>query len=190
MSASDDLALPEVRPWQVISSTTLFSRHWLELREDRVRLANGHEIEQFHVLVGPSWAGVVCVTEDDRVVLVRQYRHGLRGASLELPAGVIEGAEDPMLAAQRELLEETGYGADRWVPLLSVAAEPARHAHRAHFFCAQGARHVAAPRRDASEEMHVVLVQRSRLIELVERGQIVHGVHIGAILLAARRGLL
>src|SRR5882672_10379867 len=92
--------------WQVLSEITLIAQRWLEVREQRVRLANGHEIERFHLIKGPDWAGVLCLTEAREVVLVRQYRHGIAGPSLELPAGVLDGAEEPLAAARRELLEE------------------------------------------------------------------------------------
>lgn len=177
-------------PWQVLARRTLLERHWISVREDRVRLANGHEIEEFHVITSPSWASVLAVTESDEVVLVRQYRHGIAGESLELPAGVIEAGEAPLEAAQRELLEETGYAAERWEPIASVATEPSRHTVRAHFFCALGAKPVAAHSPDASEEIELVLVPKNSLVELVLRGDIVHGVHVGAILVAERRGLL
>jgi 8-oxo-dGTP pyrophosphatase MutT (NUDIX family) len=177
-------------PWQVLTRKTLVSKHWLTIHEDRVRLANGHEIDQFHVIEGPSWASVITVTDADQIVLVRQYRHGIAGESLELPAGVIEPGEAPLEAARRELREETGYAAETLEPLATFATEPSRHTVRAHFFCARGARLAAARAEDASEDIEVVLVPRPALLELIESGRIVHGIHIAAILLAERRGLL
>jgi 8-oxo-dGTP pyrophosphatase MutT (NUDIX family) len=179
-----------VVPWQVLTRRTLVERRWLSVHEHRVRLSNGHEIDEFHVIETPAWAGVLAVTENDEVVLVRQYRHGIAGESLELPAGVIEAGEDPLHAAKRELLEETGYAAERWESIAVFAPEPSRHATRAHFFCALGARPVAPNAPDASEEIELVKVSRSELVELVLRGNVVHGVHVGAILFAERKGLL
>jgi 8-oxo-dGTP pyrophosphatase MutT (NUDIX family) len=176
--------------WKVLETKTLLSRRWLELREQRIALPNGHEIEQFHLIQAPDWASALCVTEQGRVVLVRQYRHGLGGSSLELPAGVIEPGEDPLAAARRELCEETGFEAERWTALSSVATEPARHTTRAHFFCALGARRVRAPALDPSEDLQLVEVGREELARLVEGGEIEHGVHVGAILLAMKRGLV
>ena len=71
-----------MKPWQVLDSKLLIDERWLQLREDRVRLENGHEIDRFHVIHGPDWTSVLCVTHESEVVLVRQYRHGLGSVSL------------------------------------------------------------------------------------------------------------
>jgi 8-oxo-dGTP pyrophosphatase MutT (NUDIX family) len=179
-----------VKPWQVLDSKLLIDERWLQLREDRVRLGNGHEIERFHVIHGPDWASVLCVTNDSEVVLVRQYRHGMKGASLELPAGVIEPHETPEEAARRELAEETGYESDDWVSIQTVSTEPARHTTRAHFFVARGARATQGPTPEETESLELVRVPLGELSRLATDGSIVHGVHVGAILVALARGLV
>lgn len=179
-----------MKPWHVLDSKLLIDERWLQLREDRVRLANGHEIERFHVIHGPDWASVLCVTNDSEVVLVRQYRHGAGSPSLELPAGVIEPHETPEEAARRELLEETGYESDDWVSIQSVSTEPARHTTRAHFFCARGARRTRPAAPEETEVLEQVLVPLSDLSGLALDGSILHGVHVGAILVAFARGLV
>lgn len=176
--------------WQVLNDTSLVSQRWLEVREQRVRLANGHEIEQFHLIRSPHWAAVICLTAAREVVLVRQYRHGFGGPSLELPAGVIESDEAPIAAARRELREETGFEAESIEPLLCVAPEPARHSNRAHFFFARAGARLPALALDHSEELQVLLMPVAELLDTIDRGQMVHAAHIGAILLALRRGLL
>jgi 8-oxo-dGTP pyrophosphatase MutT (NUDIX family) len=173
-----------VKPWQVLDSKQLISERWLQLREDRVRLGNGHEIDRFHVIHGPDWAGVLCVTQASEVVLVRQYRHGIGKASLELPAGVIEAHETPEEAARRELAEETGYESDDWVRIQSVSTEPARHTTQAHFFCARNARATRAPAPEETEVLELVKVPLAELSSLATDGRILHGVHVGAILAA------
>lgn len=176
--------------WQVLTETTLIEQRWLEVREQRVRLANGHEIERFHLIENPSWAAVLCLTEQREVVFVRQYRHGLGGPSLELPAGALDPREPPMAGAQRELREETGFEAPLFEPLVSLAPEPARSTTLAHFFLARSAKRVAAQALDSSEELEVLLVPVSEVFGLIEARHIVHAAHVAAILLAERRGLL
>lgn len=168
----------------------LLDRKWLKLREDHVVLPSGHEIEQFHVVDTRNWVAVLALTGDGDVILVEQYRHGLGRVSVELPAGVIDPGETPRQAAERELLEETGYAADDWQLLSDVSTEPSRHTTRAVFFFAGGAHRVGEPHPEASEDIRVTLLGADALLGEADRGGIQHGVHIGAILLAARRGLL
>jgi 8-oxo-dGTP pyrophosphatase MutT (NUDIX family) len=177
-------------PWRVLCRTPLLERAFLRVRQDHVQLGDGREIEDFCVVESPDWAAVLCVTEDQRVPLVRQYRHGLGQVSWELPAGALEPGEEPLLGAQRELLEETGFEAATWEPLLVASVDPARQASRAHFFTARGGRASRAPSLDATEELETVLFEKAELLTMVDRGELVHGIHIAAILAAARRGVL
>lgn len=155
-----------------------------------MRLANGHEIDRFHVIHGPDWASVLCVTNESEVVMVRQYRHGIGSASLELPAGVIEPNETPEEAARRELAEETGYESNDWISIHSVSTEPARHTTRAHFFVARNARQARPPAPDETELLDIVKVPLADLSRLATDGSVLHGVHVGAILAAVHRGLV
>lgn len=178
------------REWTVLSERLVLDRRWLRIHEQRVRLPNGHEIEEFHLIEGPDWAAVLALTDENQVVLVRQYRHGAHKASLELPAGVIDAGEDGLAAAKRELAEETGYVASDWAPLVVVNTEPARHTTRAHLYVARGARMENAQRLEPSEQLEVLLLSSRELGSRIDAGEIAHGVHVGAILLAARRGFL
>ncbi len=179
-----------MKTWKVLKSELLLERRWLKLRQEHVRLPSGVEIEEFHVVEGVDWVACLALTGEGDVVLVDQYRHGHRGMSRELPAGVIETDETPEQAARRELLEETGFTAEQFVPLCEVATEPSRHTTRAHFFVALNARRVAEPRPDHNEDIEVVLLPKAELLAALDAGQIQHGLHVAAILLAERRGLL
>ncbi|MFO0565525.1 MAG: NUDIX hydrolase [Polyangiaceae bacterium] len=179
-----------MKPWRIVESSVLLERKWLAVRQERIELPHGGEIDEFHVIVAPDWTGILALTETGEVVLVEQYRHGAGRVSRELPAGVIDRGESPLDAAVRELREETGFEAKDFAPLLTVQTEPSRHTNRAHFFFASGARRVASQNLDASEHIHVVLVDPRTLVAAIESGAIHHGVHVAAILLAGRRGLI
>ena len=179
-----------MEPWKVLDSRTVLKRRWLVVHQQHVRLPTGHEIEEFHVLESPDWVAVLALTPEGRVVMVDQYRHGAARTSRELPAGVIDAGESPLEAAKRELLEETGYVADSWEPLVEVNTEPSRHTSRAIFLFASGARRVAEPNPDASENIEVVTLSVAELLEAATGGLMIHGLHLGPILLAERRGLL
>lgn len=177
-------------PWEVLSERRLVDNPWLRVFEQRVRLANGVEIEGFHLIDGPEWAAVIAITQQDEVLFVRQYRHGVGEASLELPAGVIERNEDPAVAAARELKEETGFAVRSLEPLLIMNTEPARHTTRAHFFVAHGAYRVAEARPEATELIELQPIPTAQIGAALDAGRIRHGIHIAALLFAARRGVL
>lgn len=179
-----------MKPWRIVESAVVLERQWLTVRQQRIELPHGGEIDEFHLIVAPDWTAIVAVTDDEQLVMVEQYRHGAGGVSRELPAGVIDAGESVLDAAVRELREETGYEASDWEPLIAVNTEPSRHTNRAHFFFARGARRVAEQKLDASEHIRVVLVPVAEILPSIERGEILHGVHVGALLLAGSRGLL
>jgi 8-oxo-dGTP pyrophosphatase MutT (NUDIX family) len=189
-SPSSTTLLRPLAPWQVIARTPLIERAYLRVVQDHVRLDDGREIDDFCLVESPDWAAVLCITSDRRIALVRQYRHGLGAVSWELPAGALEPDEDPLDGARRELLEETGYASDAWQPLLTASVDPARVVARAHFYAALDCRLVATPSLDATEELQTVLLTRDELLALVDRGELQHGIHLAAVLLAVRKGLL
>lgn len=101
---------------QCISSETISTGGMLTLKCDQVRLPNGRSSQREYV-VHPGASVVVALLPNGRVVLEKQYRYPLHQVFIELPAGKIDAAEAPLLTAQRELLEETGYSAQRWISL-------------------------------------------------------------------------
>lgn len=169
--------------WETLSSERVIDNApWLTLRKDHVRLPTGDEIDGYWVIEQPAWTNVVAVTEDDRLVLVRQYRHGIGREGLEVPGGYVDLGEAPLAGAQRELLEETGYGGGVWSELLTVAPNPALQDNVLHCFVALGVRRLAAPSLDANEDLRVELRNRTELRALIEDGTIHHALHVAPLL--------
>ena len=124
---------------------------------------------------------VIAVTEDGKVVLVRQYRHGTGEVTLEIPGGAVEKDDrSPLLAARRELLEETGFAAKRWRRLGVVHPNPAILSNACTTYLAEGARRVADPTPDAGEDLTVELVSLRALPGLVRSGAIRHSLVVAA----------
>lgn len=178
----------KLRPWQVQSSERVLEERYLEVWRQRVTTGSGFVIPDYHLIRSPSWAAALCLTSDRNLVMVRQYRHGHEGFSLELPAGVVDAGEDPLAAARRELLEETGYESETLEVFWSTRPEPARHRQMAHFACGRRAKLLRPQALDASEDIHVELRPIAELDRIL--AEMVHGLHVAALLRAERMGLL
>jgi 8-oxo-dGTP pyrophosphatase MutT (NUDIX family) len=167
---------PEV--WTVLSSSYLSRKPWLTLRQDRVRLPNGAIVEDYNVLEYPDWVNIVAITPDQQIVLVRQYRHGIRAVHFELPAGVCAASDDgPEETARRELLEETGYGGGDWSPLMTLSANPGTHSNQTFTYLANGVVPVQEQRLEETEELQVHLVSVEDIRHILATGGIMQALH-------------
>ena len=107
--------------WTVLSSEYLHRAPWLTVRKDHVVLPNGNHIPSYYILEYPNWVNTIAITRNGQFVFIRQYRHGIQETSYELCAGVCEEEDgSPMVSAQRELLEETGYGNGVWIKPVAI----------------------------------------------------------------------
>jgi 8-oxo-dGTP pyrophosphatase MutT (NUDIX family) len=178
----------KIAPWQVLRSEFVFDHRWYRLRRDWVRLPSGLVLDDYFVSVRPDVVLIFCLTTDNEVVLVRQYKHGAADVFTELPGGVIDAGETaPLEAARRELLEETGYAAETLEPLLDVTDNPTKDTNRIYFFLARQARRVAAQHLDVSENIEVHTVPLADLEAMVLGGQIRVAGSVALCLLALRR---
>lgn len=135
---------------------TLLKVPHFQVVEDRVRVGR-ETFDYVYRLQGPV-VHLLAVTPRGQAVLVRQYRHPVRRTLLELPAGKVESGERPLAAAKRELREETGYAATRWVHLGGWPLTPASSTMTAHYLLATGARLAAPAAPERTEFLRVELV--------------------------------
>jgi ADP-ribose pyrophosphatase len=177
-------------------------RDWDELGEERLALYKVFDVVKarrrsprtgldigFFLVRTPDWVNVVALTGRDELVLVRQYRHGTKRVSLEIPGGIIDPHErEPMQAAARELREETGYVAERIEPLGVMTPNPALFTNRCHTFLATGCRLAGQLQQDPGEDLEVVLVPKAELDELLRRGEIDHALVLAAFAFWRARG--
>lgn len=161
----------EKMKWETLSSEYLFRRPWLTARRDVVRLPNGTVYDEYYVLEYPTWINVIALTKDGKFVMVKQYRHGLGVVSTELCAGVAEEGETPLEAAQRELLEETGFGGGEWELNMVISANPSSQNNLSYSFIARGVEKLSGQHLDATEDIKVEILTEDEVRELLDKDE-------------------
>jgi 8-oxo-dGTP pyrophosphatase MutT (NUDIX family) len=175
-------------PWRTESSKIVFDNGRMRLLEDAVLQPDGEPGSYAYIEVPWPIVGIVPVTDDNCVYLVRQWRYPWRRNSWEIPAGHGEGNEQPLEAAQRELAEEVGIHASSWEPLGRGFGSAAINASY-HLFLARGLEAVPdRVEREGSE--HDMIARPVPLLDAVEAamdGRIVHAFTVVGLLRAARK---
>ena len=166
-----------IQPWKVHESKYIHPR----FRVDKAELANGKFLDAI-VFEFRSWANIVALTKDNEVVLIRQYRHGVREVLWEIPGGVVEDGEDPLDGVRRELLEETGYTASEFIQVGKAYPNPALQTNTVHYYLALNAEKVTGQSLDDGEDIEVHLVPLEELIAMVRRGEFPHALMVAALL--------
>lgn len=168
------------KPWPVIASRIEQAFRIFRLRTDRVRSPLTGGEHDFVVLESPAWVNVIPLTPSEEVVLIRQFRHGIREVTLEIPGGLVEEEDTPFSAAKRELLEETGCKAERWVDLGYVHPNPAIQDNRCHTFLALGVTQAGPQQLDEKEDIAVLRLPLADIPRLIREGQITHALVVAA----------
>lgn len=144
--------------WKQLETEYIFKDQWLRVRKDTVELPNGPVIPSYYVLEYPNWINVLGITKQGAFILVKQYRHGLGKVAYELCAGICDaGDASPLETAQRELLEETGYGGGSWQEWMVVSANPGTHTNLTYCFLATDLDIVGEQRLEETEQLSVHL---------------------------------
>lgn len=161
-----------MQPWKTLSRKSILDHsRFLRVENHTVELPDGRIIEAWPWVVTPDYINILVVTESGQFLCFRQTKYGVEGTSLAPVGGYIEPGEDPLAAARRELLEETGYEALAWVDLGSYTVDGNRGAGRAHLFLARGARRVAEADADDLEAQELLLLSREEVERALASGE-------------------
>lgn len=168
--------------WELLDSETVVKRPWLNVTKDRVRLPNGRVHDEYYVLHYPDWVNVIALTTDGMMILERQYRHGIRRVGTEIVAGCVEPGESPFDAAQRELLEETGYAGGRWTPFLKLCPNPGAMDNTCYCFLAEDVEPIGTRHLDATEDIEVMLKRPEEVWKMLDEGCFLQAMMVAPLL--------
>jgi 8-oxo-dGTP pyrophosphatase MutT (NUDIX family) len=156
--------------WRVLSTRQVIDTPFLRIRSEKVALPDGTILSDYYIVENRGWVGVVPITEDGRFIINRQYKHGIGLEVLEFPAGGIDPHEtDPLVAAQRELMEETGYSVEPGqIDLLShMFANPTGAVTEVWWYLAHNVRKTGKQKVDPAEVIENILVTPAELVDLL-----------------------
>jgi 8-oxo-dGTP pyrophosphatase MutT (NUDIX family) len=178
------------KPWEVLSTRLVIDTPFLRIRTEEIALPDGSILSDYYIIENRGWVGVVPITEDGRFIINKQYKHGIGREVLEFPAGGIDAGEtDPLVAAQRELMEETGYSVEPGqIDLLShMLANPTGSMSEVWWYLARNVRKTGEQKVDPTEVIENFLLTPAELVKLLHSGRFHVQGHIAAAYQALER---
>jgi 8-oxo-dGTP pyrophosphatase MutT (NUDIX family) len=167
--------------WELVESHLDRSYGLFSVAVNRCRSPRTGNVHEFQVLRSPDWVAVVALTPDNKMVMVRQFRHGTRELSLETPGGLVKSGQSPEQSGREELEEETGYRASTLELLGWMHPMPALFTNRFYVYLARDCQPTGRRNPDETEEVETVLLPVQEIRDYVRSGKITCGVMIAAL---------
>jgi 8-oxo-dGTP pyrophosphatase MutT (NUDIX family) len=158
------------KPWTVLRSHYLVKDKWMTLRVDTCKTASGVIVDPYYVQEVVDWVNIAAFDEDQRLLVVEQYRHAFRGVTIELPAGCVEIGEAPIESIKRELLEETGCEVRSIFELPTQVPNPARNQNKLYQFVALGTEITSPQNLEPSEGITFSFKPIHQVLALIDSG--------------------
>lgn len=172
--------------FEVTDSELVYEGRVWDVRSDTVRYGDSEIVRQY--VDHPGAAAIVAIDDEDRVLLIQQYRHPIRHRDWEIPAGLLDVAgESPLESARRELAEEADLEAAEWVPLVSIFTTPGGNDEVVHLFLARGLSSLtdAHARIDEEADIRIEWVALTDAVTGVLQGRLRNGILATGVLAAA-----
>ena len=169
-----------MKEWKLKKDTKLNDYKVFSTRKKETVSPKDGAIHDFYVIDAPNWVQIIAVTEENNIVLVKQFRHGTGEFSLEIPGGMIDPGESPLECARRELLEETGFTSSEWKRVGKIRPNPAIMSNSCSVFLAVNCEKTSEPCPDGTEEIETLLVSPEEIKLHIKEGVINHSIVIAA----------
>lgn len=174
--------------WKLLNSEYLHKEPWLTVRKDKAETPDGKIVDAYYVHEYPDWVNAVALTEDGKIIMVKQYRHAIGRTLIEIPGGTLDDTDpDPEFGMRRELLEETGYAFDNMINMGAVSANPSTNTNLTHMFLATGGKKVQEQQLDHNEDIEVILMTVEEVKALLMGNQIIQSLHATCLFYALEK---
>jgi len=187
--------------WDEIKTEHIVKDEWIDFRKSAYRFPDGSVFEPFYSYSRRNYVVIVASDAEGKFICVRQFRQGIKEVTTEFPAGGLErkdgkeygsaeagnASEDPLSAAKRELLEETGYESEEWTHLLTVPSNATIADNYAYLYMAENCHRISGQNLDETEFLNVELHSEGEIEDLIAKGGFQQSVHITAWLLSRRK---
>ncbi|MFH1052980.1 MAG: NUDIX hydrolase [Candidatus Woesearchaeota archaeon] len=173
--------------WKVLESEYLVQNKWVNVKREKIRLPNNKIIKDYYLLERPDSVIVFCLTKQNKILILKQYKHGAQEEIQEIPAGMMDDRESPEDAARREVLEETGYKVENLEKIGTIFLDPTATRSTCHIYFATGAEKVGSQKLDATEDITVMEMTKEEVLGNLKNSTINSGVVPGAIFLGLEK---
>lgn len=167
------LYLVMIKKWKLLESKIDRDYRVFRIQREMALSPRTNEIGQFYTIDTNDWVNIIPMTTDKEVVMIRQYRHGSKEITFEIPGGLVD-EKDHREAALRELIEETGYAGDSIELIGSVNPNPAIFNNCCHTYLVENVKKVAEKNLDPDEDIEVMHIPIREIPSLISNGTINH----------------
>lgn len=172
----------KIHTWKVKESKEIANCRIFKVREDlSINSETGKE-HSFFIVENPNWVNVLAITKDNKVVAIKQFRHGTGDITIEIPGGLVDDGEDAQIAAMRELVEETGYTSSKVISLGKSRPNPAIQDNWLYHFLALDCEKTHEVEFDETESVVTSLIDMEELAEMIKDERITHSAVLTAFL--------
>lgn len=158
--------------WKTIKTETILKNNFVTVRKDKVELPDGVVIDDFYTVGIQDASMVAALTQEGDIIPKKEYRYACACDVIECPAGMFEPGEEPLEAAKRELLEETGYTSEKWLYLGATLESTSKLTNTMHLFLARDCVKVGEQHLDQYERINLINVSLKKAVDMVMSGEI------------------